>query len=219
MRKLFGSFLSTTALIFAAALPANIAVAQEISVGGKIGVNLAKTAVDDFDEEETRTGIVGGASLGIGLGPVFGLQIEALYAQKGVKAPDQDLTISLQTDYLEMPLLARIRIPVSGGNVRPTLSAGPAVAFELACTLEAESGGVEVEVGCRESGDGLDALNTASVDFGLLVGGGLDIDVGKTILSFEGRYTHGLVDILQDDASQLKNRAFTFLVGLSFRVR
>ncbi len=216
MRRMLGAVV--TAVLVGGVVPGT-AGAQGVTLGGKFGANFAKADINDDQGERTRRGIVLGGVLGIPLHEAFGIQLEALYAQKGLAAEDSpDERAVLKINYIDVPVLAHVRIPNRSGPVRPVFYAGPVISFEVACSIEFEEGGISGEAGCRDEDFGVDQFISAAVDFGLTGGGGFDVDLGKTILSFEARYTHGFTDILEEDATEIKNRVISAMVGLSFRV-
>ncbi len=201
------------------ALPST-ALGQAVTLGAKLGANFATIDVSGFQGEETRTAIVAGGVLGIGVSRTFGVQLETLYAQKGAKARDDDETERLWIDYVEVPVLVRVRVPVGSSSVRPVFYAGPTVAFEVSCTHGLETGGSDFEAGCREPGpvSELDPVQTASVDAAIALGGGIDVDLGRTILSFEVRYTNGFTNIVDEDTTEWKNRVLAVIMGLAVRL-
>jgi hypothetical protein len=62
--------------------------------------------------------------------------------------------------------------PLPGRAVRPTLSVGPAVAFEARCRAHHEASTPAALIGCEEGG----RVRTDAV---LLAGAGLEYDVGR----------------------------------------
>lgn len=217
--------MSRKATIIALALAfglfgAGQSAAQDVTVGVKGGINIADISVSDDDggaetDTDTRSGFIGGGFLNIGLGDYLAIQPEFLYAQKGAKGIDEDVDLELKLDYFEIPVLIQLLIPIENSPVRPTLYAGPAISFESKCELEGTQGGTSVAIDCDE-GD----FDRKSTDFGAVFGGGLGFDVGQALVTIEGRYNLGLADIndTAGETTEFKNRAFSVMAGVGFRV-
>jgi hypothetical protein len=183
--------------------------AEEPSVafGIRGGLNLATFHGDDvsFDgvEPKNRTGFCGGAFVAIPLGQSFLIQPEVLYSQKGAKYEEAGETFALKFDYVEVPLLFKARL--GSGGAKPSLFAGPAVAFKIRSRLEAD--GEEEE----------EAEELKSTDFGIVAGVGLDLAAGSGSFVIDARYTWGLTRL--DDSSDeadVKSGVWSFSVGYAF---
>jgi hypothetical protein len=65
-----------------------------------------------------------------------------------------------------------------------------------------------------------DLEGVKDTDFGMVLGGGVDIGLGKGKMVFDVRYTLGLTTIIEyelfEENIDLKNNAFSFLLGYSF---
>jgi len=92
----------------------SLAIAQESGTGGsgvrlgvEGGINLANlNGANVNDEVGSRLGFVGGAFLGLPLGPTLSLQPEILYSQKGGKYNGSPY----QLDYWEVPILLDVTL-------------------------------------------------------------------------------------------------------------
>ncbi len=203
---------------------------SKFELGVKGGLNIATASVDFIDNNESKTYFGFGASLAIHINESFTIQPELLYMQKGtvfrqfavVVIEGIPVTVTQETEtkgsFLEIPILAKLTIPTSG-QVRPSFFAGPAIAFNLSAkdkiTLSASAmGGYYSET---EEFDIKD--ETASIDFGLVLGGGIDFLLSNVTLSVDGRYNLGLVN-LNDAPTNMdfKARTFSILAGLSFPI-
>jgi hypothetical protein len=187
--------------------------AQSTEFGFKGGVNIASYGGDDVEDLDSRTGIIVGGSFAFNLSPMFSIQPELLYAMKGAKDSDASGSFTVKHDYLEVPVLARLRIPMApGSSLRPSVFAGPALGIELSCDLEGEEGGTTVSASCSDFG-----LETKTTDFGLLFGGELGLDRGGMRIGLEARYNLGLTSILDvEGASDIKNRAISIMATIAF---
>ncbi|MEX2530474.1 MAG: porin family protein [Gemmatimonadota bacterium] len=190
------------------------AQAQNTEFGFKGGVNIATHGGDDADDMDSRIGIIVGGSFAFNLTPMFAIQPEFLYAMKGVKAENEFLgTLTVEQDYLELPVLARLKIPTApGSSFRPSLLAGPALGIEISCDIEGRDEGVTASVSCSDFG-----IDTKTVDFGLIFGGELGIDRGGMRIGLEARYNLGLTSIRDgEDVGDFKNRALSIMVTIAF---
>jgi hypothetical protein len=202
-----------------AMVPVTTAFGQGVGLGFKVGLNGANVSLDPDEDTSIRLGLVGGGVLSFMVHDAFAIQLEALYSQKGADVDDIDGgSGTLAVDYFEVPLLAKVMVP-TGGNVRPVFFVGPAVAFEISCSISAEAMGVSVDVDCDASGlDG--GLERKKTDFGILGGAGLEVDAGPVVVTFEGRYNFGLtnLDDSGDPGFSIKSRTFSILAGLLFKL-
>jgi hypothetical protein len=150
--------------------------ACEEGVGGKLAAPLASCAF----------GLFGVISY---IEDFIGLQPEIAWQRRGgvwrAQAPDaarpQPNQERIYADYLEMPLLLRVMIPMD--IVRPHLLIGPSAGIALhhgADALGSETGG------------------HARLDIGLRIGCGADIFAGPGSIAFDVRYGAGLLDFFRN---------------------
>lgn len=208
MNYLKWAFAVLTLAVFAAAPES--ALAQEIRLGVKGGVNIADVGGDIGEELESRTTFAVGGVGSIAVAPGFAIQPEVLYTQKGGHDEEDDLDVKLA--YIQVPVLATYTIPIEESRIAPRLFAGPAVAFKLSCDLS-NGGEVDCDDALEEEG-----LEVKSVDFGVVFGGGVDVAVGRGAATAEVRYDLSLTDLTDTitdglEAADGGNRVIQFLVG------
>jgi hypothetical protein len=180
-------------------LGASEARAQERG-GVRVGVNAATVSTDDSDfDPKVRTGLVVGVFGVVPVNDVFAFQPEALFSQQGAKIEDGSETGTAKIDYFQVPLLARVRL---GKNSPAHLLVGPSFGFRTKA---------EVEVGGETQDIKEDIKKT---DVGLVTG--VAVNAGPAVV--DARYTWGLTNINNDssDPGKIKNRVFSFSVGLRF---
>lgn len=176
----------------------SLALPLEAQFTPRVGLTYATqpNSAPDFTD---RIGIVIGGSLNIPFG-LISLQPEALYVQKRVTRPGLNGAdpSTLRVDYLEIPLLLRVGLPIPGFS--PFAVAGPMIDVELGCNLVA----------------GMCPQSVKDQSYGFAVGGGFRLGLVLP-LQLEGRYTWGLRDV-GDVASGLDQRTRTFMlmVGMGF---
>ena len=203
------------------------ASAQPVGIGVKGGINFSNLS-DDFNMGfgriafSSKTGIVVGGYFNIRLLPVITLQPEVLYTEKGgdlsYAESSENIIVfrvplngSLNLKYIEVPVLIRARVPVPG--ISPTVYAGPTIAFNIESTLD--SGPVPNIDGFSEI-DIEDYIK--SMDFGFIVGAGLDFSTPVLQFNIEARYTLGLTDIDDSDEfnSSARNNVASIILGVTF---
>jgi hypothetical protein len=195
-----------------------VGLAQAPSFGLKVGLNLADFGGTRIVQSDFRTGFTVGAFASVPISAAIAIQPEVVFSRRGARsaaydydafpqdgdAPPVGVYLSEKTrhDYLEIPVLLKLSPGPAGDVVRPIFFAGPAVGFLLSTKEVYDT-------------DYSEYLN--STDFGIIVGGG--VEVGR--LSLDARYNLGLATIDKDyDATfgpvpgSVKNRAFTVSAGL-----
>jgi hypothetical protein len=206
--------------IVAAALAAvglMVAPAAEAQVrtrtGIKGGLSASTLQFDnvDFSDRKERIGFHAGVFTQVPLGAAFAIQPELLYINKGVssgyRALGQDSRASFNLNYVELPVLATIKL----GNAAE-IQAGPYASYLLNSNVS-NTGGVLGNSTINLSADQFNRL-----DYGLA--GGLNIYFGQLLLGV--RYAQGLQRIANTTASQAifgnaKNGVGLLSVGYSIR--
>ncbi|HSQ79440.1 MAG TPA: porin family protein [Candidatus Bathyarchaeia archaeon] len=175
-------------IALAVGLPAlpRAARAQDVQFGLKAGGNMARpTGIDARDPMtalKTKTGFTGGLFLVLNFGQVVSVQWEALYTMKGAAyaALDGSFTDKLYADYIEVPLLLKLRLPTA--VVQPFVFAGPTVGFKLKEKFQAN--GEDVPLG---------RAVLKNNDYGVLFGAGLNL--GREFM-VDLRYSLGMQKVI-----------------------
>jgi hypothetical protein len=212
VKKLLVTVLAMAALIALAYAP--VQAATKLQAGLKAGLGLADIWGSDADSvfegasPGTKVGFCGGGFLAIDAIEKVRIQPEILYVMKGAKATISGVDVKTKLDYLEIPVLVKWMIPTQS-KISPNLFAGPAIAIRTSAKAEGEQGGVAVEFDIKDS--------VKAIDFGVVLGGGVDVKAGKGNATFDVRYTLGLSSF--DDSSEkldIKNGVISAMVGYSF---
>lgn len=197
----------------------------DVRFGVKAGVNGANMSGDyltivgdrsDLYETTTqrraRFALGGYAIIGFGQ-PVF-LQTELLYVQKGTEVNVRGLaagTITLNSTYLEIPILARFEIPVdenaAGPSVLPYLFGGPTVGVKI-------SADADIEGPFREIRPFEELASTT--EFGLSLGAGVEYGLDAGTVTLEARYQRGLTNVVSLDGRTAQHRGILITVGILF---
>lgn len=193
----------------------------------RVGFSLAKTKSDVVTMEHgsgysfpDRESVGIGVSLRQRLAPAVLLQPELLLVQRGWSDASKP-TLSLS--YVELPLLVRVgALSASGWPVRPVLTFGPTVSLLATCSLTGFGPGTRLEgSGCSQKvvQPYAEDFSIRRFDAGLLAGVGLEVRTkGGTILSFDGRYEYGMVDIMPGERARSRNGTFFIMFSVFPRV-
>jgi hypothetical protein len=202
----------------------------QVQLGLQAGTNLGDVSLDPTPEGATtgmRAGIMFGGVLFYSFSPIFGLQVEPAYVQKGatvdVSLTEQGMTMiqegTLSGDYLDIPVL--LKASFGDGPVKPYLLAGASVAFLLGDAMleidKATINGVDV-TSMIPSDEREDTVKTKSTDFILNFGGGVIIPLGKVNIFIEGQYNLGLTDVNDEpnDNMKIKTTGIQIKAGVLF---
>jgi hypothetical protein len=167
--------------------------------GIKAGVNIANFTGDDVFHNSSNPGAVAGLFARYGLSKSWSLQPEALFAMRGAKFSVADIQSEQQINYIEIPLLARFGWG-HGASFRPSLFAGPSVAFQLQNKIV---DGAEIDLKGQPG--------VRDYDIGAIVGAELDYTAGAGDILLDARYEQGLVSWSED--LNIKNSTLSFLLG------
>ena len=195
--------------------------AQEVSFGGKAGVNFATVTGDETDGIESRTAFHVGVVAEIMISDKFSFQPELLYSAQGAKDSYSESEsvggfeysyteeVERKMDYLNLPLMAKYY--VTDGL---SIEAGPQIGFLLSSKEEysyTENFDGEVESGSEE----VDFKDfTSGIDFGLNFGLGYKLENG---LNFGARYNLGLSNVNDFEGSDnMKNQNGVFQISVGY---
>ena len=184
----------------------------QVKIGPKAGLNIANLSGDDISDADSRTGFSGGLFLTYQVSDMFAIQPEAYYSMKGATYSETysgytyKLTYSL--DYIEIPVLLKLMIPLQGSTINPAIFAGPAVGFNTTHKVKVEVDNQSVEQ---------DIEDIKSTDFSLVFGGGIGFPVGQNEIGFDVRYILGLGTVDDSGAdADVKNSVINFNVFFGF---
>jgi hypothetical protein len=200
-------------LVGTAAFAFSASATEAQTIGFKLGASMSKLSIEGTTQDtDWNTKFMGGGFVRFGFGRL-GIQPELLYVTKGAKMTEDDGTgeefeMSLDVDYIAIPVMLHLPL-TSGSSFTPYLMAGPEFAFEMGCELSAEG----LSVDCDE-GEGFERK---SFDMGIGAGGGFAFAMGPGALLFEGRWTHGMTNLLDTDVEDesAKNRSLYITAGYS----
>jgi Outer membrane protein beta-barrel domain len=215
-------------------LVANFSFAQTVQLGVRMGANgskmtqfeLVENLIPEFKFLAAPSGAI---YMDIPVGKNFSIQPELAFTQKGFAVKESinvgeeflgvDLNIggrlALKTNYIEMPVLAKIKFGNDHNAARGYITFGPAVGYMA-------DAGVVVRVLSIlpiRSDVGTGFFN--QFEFSGIGGAGVEIPLGKGKMFIEGRYQHGFSRTLDTPviALPVRNRTFGGSIGFSIPIR
>jgi Outer membrane protein beta-barrel domain len=186
-----------------AGITSSAAAQEKLLVGPIFGINSSKIIGDNQEDASRRTGLRLGGFLSYSVSRKLSIQPEFAMTSKGTKWVDDDAEIKI--NYIQVPVLARLRFPSSKSSFAPYVMAGPAFAFKSGCSLIVEGQSYE----CSS-----ETTAVAGSDFGLVFGAGAELGHAQ----FSLRYDMGLKNINGDGEANVKNRTVKLAVGYGFRI-
>ncbi len=203
MRRLFTVWLALGLLAMAYPLSAQIKFSKGI-IGG---ANYSDFRGDDSGDTNHRNGFSAGGFFRVSVLGIVALQPEVLYTQKGAKTKDTDGEIDLRINYIEVPVLLRLHLPIVGVPIFPTVFAGPAFSVKLSTHFRSVINGVVQEGSIEDLGG-----KVKSTDAGFIIGGAFDFGP----VDLQVRYILGLSKIDDTAAKKdVKNKVLSLMAGIS----
>lgn len=197
--------LGTIALCGASSVQAH---AQRFGI--TVGATFSNIHGADDLQLEQRTGTTVGASLQMPVGPHLAIQPELLFVNKGASFRRQPTTGARQggikLDYIEIPVL--LRYDFARTLLGPHLYIGPSASFNVGCTL------FDFNNSTGKSDCKSNDFKPRSLDYGLSLGGGVDLNLGGTSLTGGARYGIGLADIRSDNSQEFHDRVSNGVLSL-----
>jgi len=177
----------------ALASTASSAEAQEqVGAGFLVGASFSTLRDVDSDVEvRSSTGFGGGFYVTVPVAKSLIVEPELVYVNKGAGIESAD--ISLNLNYIELPVLLRYQFTEDGG---PFAYVGPYVGLNVTCNTTVDT----VAVSCKDQGI------EANTTFGGTVGVGFQ----RGAWGFDIRYDYGFTDAIKDEKG--KNSALIVLL-------
>ena len=201
-------------------------MAQDISFGVKGGLNLSTIVGDHYDIPEggveTITGFCGGGFIVYRLNDMFSIQAEGVYSMKGMKWETATTINGIPAtckyqwnlDYIEIPLLMKYSFQTKK-SIIPVIFVGPCFSFNLSAKDKVDCEGRSDGSYVWQTGEGeLEDIN--STDLGIVFGAGLELDISKSSLLLDIRYTLGLTKIRDYEDTSEKNAVISLMIGYMF---
>jgi hypothetical protein len=221
--------------IFLALLVALPGYAQ-FQVGPVVGANLSGLNISPRDAGVTtniKSGYAFGAVIAYDFSPMFSIQLQPVYIQKGglIKSAQTDMGLILEIEqtvdvnYIDVPLL--LKVSFEGESIKPFLFAGFDVAFSLDDSLKFTVNNVTVngQDYTQELPSELieQKLKSKKMEYSILFGAGISIPVGILDLFIQAQYNLGLSNVngeyewLQPEhGPKLNNRGLQVMTGVLY---
>ncbi len=186
-------------------------------VGLKGGISFSGAAYADDDLNtlaDTKLGFSAGAQFVLGFHPIFALQPELLFVNKGNSFKVSALGIStdntISTNYLEVPILAVLRLPLIEG-ITPYVMGGPYAGYFL-------FGSQTTATSNRSETNNFDADDINRLDFGAAFGAGVNLQLANFVLTVDLRHAMGFNNVSArfSDDENFKHRNTTLMLGVLF---
>ena len=181
-----------------------------IGKGLMAGINVSRILGSDISELwVSKKGLVVGGFLVIGLNEHLAIQAEILFSQKGAiyeNVNKKNYTSSMSLSYFDVPVLANFYVPMSAGaKFHPYLFTGPSLALKIRGryteTVQGETTESEMQ-------------DLRAVDLGLIIGAGMNVDLGAGKIGIEVRHWWSLASTLIDQ--DVKTNVLSILLSYSF---
>lgn len=144
---------------------------------------------------------------------VYTCQTGLNFTSKGCKGSEKGVDAKINPVYLDIPLLAAIKLPISEGNTF-VVNAGPYVGFGLGGKATVESGGAEVGTKLFKKIDGADEALMNRCAVGLQYGVGFELGY-KYLLNLTGQY--GFTNMFKKSLTQENNKNLAFMITVGYR--
>jgi len=204
-------------------------------IGIRGGVNLSKFVGADVEGSEDLLGLNAGLSFSIiNIGPVS-IVPEVYYAEKGTRFKDQlqqfqqtdpetpinpeDVELDFNLAYVEIPILAKIRLPfLSTRTVHPYIAGGPVFGFRLDCEISFTNNTSEQQIQ-RCADENFSDLETTfnDADRGYVLSSGIDFQIPMLgMVTLDARFYRGLSRLIENQENDdIFNQNFTLMLGYS----
>jgi opacity protein-like surface antigen len=183
---------------------------ERFAIGVSAGLSLShfigEDGTSDFADYTNKPDMTFGISGSIRLHEWLSIQSDILFVSKGRRTSlDGALVSTLDVNYIEIPVMARIEIPLSA-RVAPYLLAGPALGFLLRFQVDSEVDGVI-----------MDRTDQAKrFDLSGILGAGVKVALTRQHgLTLEGRYDRSFTRFLKSE-EDVENRVFAFMLGYQY---
>lgn len=201
-----------TIKIFLSAIIIMIAVSHvnsqsQLSIGIHAGLNFAGASITPSQTTGTRTGIILGGLVDIGLSKELSVAPGLQYISKGASTNEGGYTSTTSLNYLEIPLMVMYRFEAA--EFKPHFFAGPCFAFNLSANSE-QSGG-----GSSASSDVSSSLG--AFDMGILFGTGTEYKLKSGLALYADLgYAFGISNISKESSVTVKNNGLRLTAGIKF---
>lgn len=186
---------------------ASLAGAQNFSFNVKGGLNLSNLS-GDVEDNKVKPGFHIGVGADYNFAPNMAIQSALLYSAKGAKADLEGIDITLNANYLQLPVHFAYKIDAAPGT-KVVLHAGPYIAYGVGGEIKGKESGVTV------------AIDTFDGDIGLMkrldAGLGLGVSTEFVPILLDLGWDMGLINVARDSGNEsVKNQNAYLTIGYRF---
>lgn len=186
---------------------ASLAGAQNFSFNVKGGLNLSNLS-GDVEDNKVKPGFHIGVGADYNFAPNMAIQSALLYSAKGAKADLEGIDITLNANYLQLPVHFAYKIDAAPGT-KVVLHAGPYIAYGVGGEIKGKESGVTV------------AIDTFDGDIGLMkrldAGLGLGVSTEFAPILLDLGWDMGLINVARDSGNEsVKNQNAYLTKGYRF---
>ena len=206
---LIGFLLIASGVVCASPAQAQLDAEFGVQVGRTLSTVTGEGAWSNADR---RSGWMLAGTARIPLTRHLALQTDAAYVQRGARgtiSTDQGPeTVTMQTDYIEFPMVMSGQWPGASSTIAARGFAGPAVGFNVSAKYKAEQP-------LPDQPDLRDQVRRTT--FSAVVGLGVDLEVNYQTVTVDAQYQLGLTEVLDTPAtSSLQHRGVSVAMGVMF---
>ena len=186
---------------------ASLAGAQNFSFNVKGGLNLSNLS-GDVEDNKVKPGFHIGVGADYNFAPNMAIQSALLYSAKGAKADLEGIDITLNANYLQLPVHFAYKIDAAPGT-KVVLHAGPYIAYGVGGEIKGKESGVTV------------AIDTFDGDIGLMkrldAGLGLGVSTEFVPILLDLGWDMVLINVARDSGNEsVKNQNAYLTKGYRF---
>lgn len=164
-------------------------------------------------EADLKIGYSVGVGMDYAITDMWAFQTGLNFTSKGCKESVEGVKAKFNPVYLDIPLLAAVKLPISEGNTF-VINAGPYVGVGLGGKMTVEDGGGEVGTKLFKKIDGGDEAMMNRFAVGLQYGVGFELGY-RYLLNLTGQY--GFTNMIKDSWVDENNKNLAFLITVGYR--
>ncbi|MBZ0201728.1 MAG: PorT family protein [Ignavibacteria bacterium] len=204
----FKQYLLIITLIFSACTASHAQLSAKLGIEG--GISASNVNITPAATTDPVTGPVFGASVDLNFINILSVSTGVFYVPKGYTSKNQNITFNTKLNYIEIPLLVKVGIPLI--LIKPYVFAGPTFGFNLSAE-EVQSNGQQTT--------NVDISNKIeSSETCILMGAGVDVNFSKKSAFFvQAAFSVGLSNMLKNTPGvTMKSYGIRVTGGLRFNL-
>jgi hypothetical protein len=181
----------------------------KLKIGPEAGICIANFTGTPDPTSNSRTGLIFGANLEIGISKYISIQPGLRFVMKGASTTVTGGTFTDKLNYLEIPALLKVNFALT--EVNPYVFAGPVLGVMLSANED------QTPTGGTTTTSDISSL-LSGTDFDIMFGAGVGFKIAPKIeLYGQFGYSLGLSNILKNATTQtLKNNSIQLTAGAMF---